>query len=250
MLRSRKVLAGVALLSLAVFVVSGREMARRIDEYYRTTDRRQYYFSRIDDREFVFAGKPVTIRDERGSDGGESVVVRYGDGDLRLAPTIPPASTQLPGLTRHEDWMRVLRFAESGRTSYEEFRRQVETARIRDRLAIVVRTPLSGSGRPELGEAFRKEWAFDFYELKPEGGFAHERLEFPKGRKAEPGELVEGTWQFYAALQVMPPLGRPSPRFTGDALPAMGWTLPAAAFSGLALTWSAAMLLGGRRKRP
>lgn len=249
MIRSRRVAGFVAAVSLAVLLVSVGVMARRID-FYQTTRPTPLFWWQVDTRRFEFAGRPVAIADEAMAEGGsgEGIVVRYGEEALRLPATVAPASPQLPGLARHRDWVQVLRFAESGRLSYEEFRAGVEAGRIRDRLAVVVRVPPvdESGGRPGPGEVFRKEWVFDLYELRPEGGFNHERLRFPQGRKPREGELVEGTWQFEAALLVMPPLGRPNPRFTADALPALGWTLPAAAFSGLALTWAFASLVAPR----
>jgi hypothetical protein len=251
MIRSRRVAGFVTAASLAVLLVSVGVMARRIDWYQKTQAAPLFSFAPVGSRAFEFAGRAVTITDEPMAEGagGEGVVVRYGDDVLALPATVAPESPQLPGLARHRDWMQVLRFAERGRLSYEEFKAEVAAGRIRDRLAVVVRVPPvdDSGGRPGAGEVFRKEWVFDLYELKPEGGFAHERLGFPQKREPREGELVEGTWEFYAAMMVVPSLGRPSPRFSADALPALGWTLPGAAFSGLALTWAFASLVAPRR---
>jgi hypothetical protein len=180
--------------------------------------------------------------------GDQTVVVRYGDRELRVPATIVPASPRLPDLVRHRDWLQVFRFAERGHASIHEFESGIRTGHIRDRLAMVVRIPPPGNDRPAPGEVFRKDWSFDLYELRPDGGFDHERLAFPKGRRTQPGELVEGTWEFYAAMLTMPTLGKPSPKFTGDSLPAMGWTLPVAGFSGLLLTFTAALLFAPQRR--
>jgi hypothetical protein len=50
---------------------------------------------------------------------------------------------------------------------------------------------------------------------------------------------------------VMPPLWKPSQKFSGDAIQAMGWTLPAAAASALLFTASGVALMAprGRKRR-
>ncbi|MEX2218378.1 MAG: hypothetical protein WD749_06415 [Phycisphaerales bacterium] len=247
----RRAAAAIALISLGILVASVWAMAQRVDEYHRTSDKKQYSFIPVEARRFTYAGREVELADMptagRGA-GDVSVTVRYGDETLTIPATVEPGPDQLPDLIRHKDWLQILRFAERGRTSYDEFKHAIDSGQVRDRLALVVRTPPPGRERLAPGEVFRKEWLFDLYEFNPEGGFAHERLTFPRGKKPREGELIEGTWQFYAALIVMPKLGRPSPRFLGDALPAMGWTLPAAGFSGLALTFATAMALAPRRR--
>lgn len=251
---SRQPLAIAAAASLVLLVVSVWSMAQRVDEYYRETDRRDYLFHPVDTREFIFSERPVKVADAttpgHGA-GDQTVIITYGDAELRLPATIAPGSPQLPDLKRHLDWLQVFRFAERGRVYVKEFDRQIKTGQIREHLVAIVRTPPAGSDHPAPGEILREEWAFDFYEFNPQGGFDHERLSFPRARKEpKPGQLVEGTWEFKAALLMMPKLGAPSPRFTGDALPAMGWTLPAAGVSGLVLTLSAALLLAPKRRAP
>jgi hypothetical protein len=117
-------------------------------------------------------------------------------------------------------------------------------------LVAVVRRPKAEDDRT-LGQGWRKQWAFDFHEFTPAGGFTHESFDYPTGRtidKPKPGQLREGTWQFEAALFVMPPLGKPNPKFTADALHAMGWTLPAAAFAGLGFLGAGLYLLISKRR--
>ncbi|MEM9373172.1 MAG: hypothetical protein AAGA55_05965, partial [Planctomycetota bacterium] len=91
----------------------------------------------------------------------------------------------------------------------------------------------------------RDRWLFDFYELSSDGGFVvHQPLRFPESGKSllrrqnnaklkgetiperEPGELTERTWQYGAALKVMP--RAPAITFENQALRAAGWTLPVA----------------------
>src|SRR5690606_11768432 len=45
--------------------------------------------------------------------------------------------------------------------------------------------------------------------------------------------LEERSWQYQAALHVIPKLNVPKYRFKDTAMKAMGWTLPVAGFAGL-----------------
>jgi hypothetical protein len=240
----------LALLCLAVLALSIRAMGGRIAAFNAQPERRTWLFRVINDRAFDYAGRRAEVRDETDESGRVVVAIAYGDDVLRLPATIPPRFENLPGLKRHEDWLRVLRFAERGARSEQEVEDAVRRGEIRDRLVAVVRRPKVDDPRT-LGQGWRKQWAFDFYEFLPEGGFASHTLDYPTGRsidKPRPGQLVQGTWEFDAALFVMPPMGKPSPKFTGDALHAMGWTLPAAAFSGLGLLGAVVYLLIVRRR--
>jgi len=247
MFASRRVLAGAAGVSLVLLVASVLGMAQRIEVYYRASDHPLYVWVRVGDRSFGYAGRPVTITDERTPEGAEGVRVTYGDATVSAKATIEPGSAQLPGLKRHEDWMQVLRFAEHGRAALSEVDRGVKTGQIADRLVLVVRTPPPGAAEAP-NEAYRRDWLFDFYEFKPEGGFEHQRLGFPKKRTPREGEMAEGSWEYYAALTVMPPLWKPPQRFSNDAMSAAGWTLPLAALAGLGLTVSGVALAAPRKR--
>lgn len=246
----------IALLLIAASVLalvgSIRAMAHRITDYYSSSDHKLYMFEPINAREFSFAGREVTIRDE-DSPSGTVVTVRYGDESLRLDATIPPGPPQLPHLVRHAQWLQVLRFAEHGRGSAVEAADRVLRGEVPDRLVVVIRNPPRGADPDSWGQVWRKQWKFDLYEFDPQsGGFRHERLGYPTNRRnepAKPGELVEGSWQFYAALFTMPKGSKPTPKFTGDALRAMDWTFPAATASILLLIGSLAALAAPARRR-
>jgi hypothetical protein len=240
----------VLLASLAGLSVSIFAMAKRVAMHYESSDQKLYMFSRVNVREFKFADRPVTLRDDE-SRSATVLVVDYGDEQLRLAATIEPGPEQLPELIRHNDWMHVLRFAEHGRASVREADQRIKRGEVPDRLVIVVRNPPRGTDAHAWGQVWRKMWTFDFYEFLPEGGFAHQRLGYPTHRRTEPpkpGELAEGTWQFHAALLAMPSGSKPTPKFTGDAIRAMDWTLPLAAFSVLAFLASAGALVTPARR--
>jgi hypothetical protein len=251
--------AALFILAVSVLALLGSisVMAQRVSEYHAGSDQKFYMFSPVNGREFIYADRPVTILDEQGP-SGTAVIVRYGDEALRLHATIEPGPEQLPNLIRHAQWMKVLRFV-----AFERGQGQRpgpvpgaggEAAEVqpRDRLVVVVRNPPRGTDPDTWGQVWRKQWTFDLYEFKPEGGFHHQRLGYPTHRRNEPpkdGELAEGTWEFYAALLVMPAGSKPTPKFTGDALKAMGWTLPAAAAMVLLLMGSLAALLAPSRRR-
>jgi hypothetical protein len=212
-------------------------MGQRVVSFNRSGERTLWMLKPVSERRFNYAERPVRIEDGSDAQGREVVNVGYGQDTIQIAATIRPGDARLPGLMRHQDWLQVLRFADQGRYTTEEFEAMLARGEIKDRLTIVVRRPLVDDPRT-LGQGWKKQWEFDFYEFRPEGGFNQETWAYPSGRtqdKIKEGMLQEGTWQYAAALTVMPKLRKPNPRFNNDALHALGWTLPAAAFSGLGL---------------
>ncbi|MEO1511044.1 MAG: hypothetical protein AAFU70_03135, partial [Planctomycetota bacterium] len=158
-----------------------------------------------------------------------------------------------------------------------EFRELVRTGDIPLRCVVVTRVPQPGTaedGRFNLeidpedwgwGETMRDRWRFVFYELLPAGGIETTELKFPESGKSfyrrrveayrkglpeperDPTELDEGTWQWDAALRVMP---RP-PAITHEeqALLSAGWTLPAASLGALGFVVSLAFAFAPQRRR-
>lgn len=268
---SRRIGFTVAALSGVALVFSAAQMARRVAAFHAESRREVFAFQSVGTREFAYAGLDVTLTDRDDKAGNRFLVVRYGPDELNLRVTIP-GDPRLPGLLPHEDWMRVLRFAAAAGMTLDQLRAKLDSGEIPDRLAVVTRTPEAGSDPSSWGEVNRRAWKFDFYEFKPGGGFTHERKSYPNQvaprvkadwsnlftkdakvfevtkppRAAD--ELEENTWQFQAALQVMPPARAPNPRFTNDGLHAMGWTLPATSGSMLLLLGSL-MAAASPRKR-
>lgn len=239
----------LALVSLAALAPSAWVMFDRAAAYYRAAEREQYVFSPVASRGFEYAGRAVALTDvpEPTGAGGVGVAVRYGDEELVLPATIEPGREELPGLVRHEDWLRVLRFVPRGGRTMADLERAIAAGEVRDRIVIVVKRPRSVDSR--TGHVWRKEWSFDFYELTPEGGFRVERLHYPTnraGHEPKAGQLAPGSWQLEAALMLMPAGTRPARSFTDDAIAAMGWTLPAAGVSLLGLTFALAFALSPR----
>lgn len=247
----RPLLLLVALLSLLAMVVAAWGLSNRIQAFHAERPRNVFAFQPLDLREFKYAGRPVTLVDDLEVPSTPHLIVSYGDQQVRLRVTIP-GNYDLPGLLAHTDWLRVLRFAPLTGLDIKDFEAKVRAGEITDRLVFVTRTPRPGANPDTWGAVWKRDWEFDFYELLPDGTIAHERLGWPTyktGQKPKPGELVENTWQYQAALQVMPGAGRdgPSYKFTDDAMSRMGWTLPVGAVSGMALVLSLGFAFAPKR---
>lgn len=228
--------------SLALLGVSLWKMSARVNE--ALAGKIRHVFMPLLDPEFTFAGRDVVLAYEppegAGPDGVGTIEnpghirVTYGDQTLPILVTIPPDASKLrlPLITAHQDWMQVLRFTEGTAAQLQRVNQAIERGELPDRLVIVTRIPPQGVDPSTWGRIRRKEWSFAFYEFLPDGSFRKEQLRFPTSKRYQPNapdELAEGTWQFGAALMVMPKGTVPSPRFADDGLRAMGWTLPGAA---------------------
>ena len=221
--RPRPIPLAAALLALAMVVVSSGLMARQIAAYNKREGRVAYLQLEVNARDFQYAERPVTIQelatDELHPLGG--VDIAYADEHLILPATIPSIeyADQFPGLERHSDWLRVVRFAKLTDRRYEDLLRAMENREEPDRLVIVTKSPRPGVNTDTWGRVWRKDWVFDFYEFLPEGGFRHERFAYPTARTAEQQEarrqaeaqghgglpeLDSRTWQFQMATLLMP----------------------------------------------
>jgi len=256
----------IAALSGVVLVVSGYAMAKRVGEYNATHLGPTYRFIQTDLTDFEFAGRPVTIADAVDEHGVGEITIAYGPDTLAL-PVQIPNPVALPGFERYRDWFSMQIFAESTRMSFDDFRNGIDDGSITPRLIAVTRNPLSEDVRegrfnlnvPEnwgTGEVHRDRWTFTFHEFLPAGGFESQTLRFPQSGasfyreqvnadlKGEPlperrdDELHEGTWQFQAALPLMP--RTPAITMEQQALRNTGWTLPVASASVLLIMFSLA----------
>lgn len=248
--RSRRTWLILAAASLAALAPSLWALGLRIVGYYRDNARELYVFSPLTAREFTYAGHPVSLTDTTDEAGNPAVRLRYGDQERFLPAPVDPYPEAVPGLLRHERWLRLLRFAARGRLSPEEFQRQIESGQIADRLVVVAMRPRSG---PDVrtGHTWRRDLSFDFYELLPDGSIATERLHYPTnrpGREPKPGQLHPGTWQMDAAMLLLRPGEAPAQSFSNDAIEVLGWTLPVAAVSFLVLTLSLAFAAAPSRR--
>lgn len=278
MSRPRVIAAAVAALTGACAVGSFVALVGRILEHQSTHQFLQPIFKRIEGASGEYAGRRVELTDDVDDAGEGTVTLRYGDDQVTFPVTIPN-DIELPFFQRHEDWLTALRFVEPPPdTPYNEFVELVEAGQLPERLVVVTRSPNPGANDglfdidvPDrswgYGEVMRSHWTFDFYELLPEGGIRHETRTFPESERSfarrvreaeaaglprperDPAELQPRSWQHYAALKVMPRGMGPKERFEGSALQHAGWTLPAAAFSGLAFFLALAFTFAPSRAR-
>ncbi len=241
----------LGLASMALFFAAVALMAGRLRDFNQHTHRQLWAFQEVDQTEFTFAGKPVKLSNADDHDGWK-LVVDYGSDQLRLKVTIP-GDRRLPGLMPHIDWMRVVRFAEQTKLDQATLAKDLNDGSRKDRLAIVCRVPRPGADPETWGRVWRKDTVFDFYEFKPEGGFEHQRLEYPHTKQDQPAtenELKEDTWQLQAALRVIPAGMGPKAKFREESMHALGWTWPAAFLGVAGMVISIILGARSRSERP
>lgn len=260
--RARAIAAALAALALLVAVGSGYAMARRLADFVERHGRIVYAFRPVADDRFEYAGRAVVFEDLPATEAEPfgALLLRYADEEMRLRVTVAPRAhaRSLPGLVRHEDWMRVLRFAPlSGRTD-REFADGLASGEITDRIVVVARTPPPGADPETWGRIWRKDWTFDLYELLPDGSIRHERYAYPQGRPYSPDAPAEhnglptlrpDSWQFDAALHVMPEGSGPRIMAADSAIRAAGWTLPAASIAIFAFVAALLVAVAPQRER-
>lgn len=265
--RGRTLWLASAIISLVAVIVLGYFMAQRLDRYNSESGRELYVFQPITAREFLWNGTPVSFTDEVDADGADVVVLQYGDDSIRLRSGLKSLPSEVPGLQRHESWLKLLRFAPRSDKSIEELLAEIDAGTADERLAVVVRLQRPGVDQDSFGQVMRGDWRFQFVELLPEGGFREQVLRFPESERAynrrvsqarradEPApqrrddELKFGTWEFDASLMVMPKSGPPTPQFGRGAMDALGWTLPAATVLFFITAISLAMTFAPERVR-
>ena len=235
----------VAILSLVVAVAACVGLFKRIADYNKAQGRVTYLQYEVEDREFAFAGREVTLTDLPADEAHPygSVEIRYGDDAITLPVTIPSLeySDQFPGLERHADWLRIVRFAKLTDRTYEQLMDAIDRGEEQDHLVVVANSPRPGVNPETWGRVWRKDWVFNFYEFLPEGGFRHERFAYPTVRSAEQqeqrrAEEAEGgipeldtrSWQFQVAVSLMPEGSAPRIIAGDSPLVAAGWTFPTA----------------------
>lgn len=250
-----------AAVSAATLALSSYTLFDRIQSFNADNPKPVFLMQAAAGLSYTYAGRPVSLEPEIDDAGEGTITLRYGD-ESQVIPVAIPNSLDLPGETRFEDWLRVLRFveAEAGADPAEVARR-VEFGEADERLVVVTRTPtpednegMLGIQLPEgdwgYGEVLRRRWVFDFYELTKQGTIERETLLFPTTKYYEQhieGELKQGTWQYDAAFRVMPTGSTPKHNFTEAALVEAGWPLGVSGASILILIGSMLVLLAPDR---
>lgn len=233
-------------IGVAGFIASGLALAYRVHDDNVAKDRKYWVFRAVGETEFTFAGRPVKlteIGDGRGPD--DAVLVTFGDQQLRLRVQIPPQQP-LPGLLKHADWLTILRFFDATGLKDKEIEQAFGDEGRTDRLVIVTRNLPPGINPETFGKVLKTDWTFDLYELLPDGTLHKEHFLYPS-RKKRPQELQVGTWQYDAALHLMPRSG-PTHQFIESPVRSTGWLLPAAA--GSSVLAMLGIVLAAIRRRP
>lgn len=248
-------LFGIALVALSVvgLALSIPAMSRRLAG--RNTGV-VWFDEAVTTPEFLFAGRPVSIRtfDASGAEPGR-IEVNWR-GRSREFPIEPGTQDdpRLPGLLRHEDWMSVLLFAQ-GATSEEALQRGLTDGSITPRLVVGMRLPAPGVDPETWGKSRKRDWRYRFVELRLDGSdddaiavsestFGElDNLGDPDWRR-EHG-LESEAWKYSVMMRITPStLFRVSSRErpVRSALEAMGWTWPVAGASFALLTIGAVMI--------
>lgn len=261
-----------------MLVVSVSVLALRVRDYNQSAIQSLFAYIEVSNPSFEFHGRAVQLTDATDDDGDPLLRVTYGDDELFI-PVAVETRQKLPSFfARHSDWMRMVFFADRSGMDMHEFQARIARDEIPARLVIVTRTPfgadpakdalfgLEQDKNESTAEVRRDRWLFDFYELNADGGFTvHQPLRFPESGASllrrqnqaklrgepipdrNPGELEERTWQYGAALKVMP--RAPAITFENQALRAAGWTLPAASASVLGLVFGIFFAIAPARRR-
>lgn len=261
---ARKPLWIIAGLALVMMIVSSAALAKRINKFNENRDAPLYAYIDIQNTDFDIFDHHFTIEEVTIDDRPHLKVV-FATDELLIPVSIPPLH-QLPTLfDRQHEWMSMMIMADRSGMSLEELNLKINSGEIIPRLIIATRTPFGAEPTKDKnhesieteknwgwGESQRSRWLFDFYEMNPDGTItAHQPQRFPESGKSlltrqnyaklkgepipqrDPGEIVEYSWQYGAALKVMP--RAPAITFENQALRAAGWTLPTAAASILIL---------------
>jgi len=253
---------GVAI-SLVATIFGGWTLAQRINDFNQKNPRIAPYFLPIGITDFEFMGHKVHISDAVDDTGHGDLLVQYDDA-IATIPIGVPNPYDLPGLARHTDWLGVFLVGEPEGRTYEEFQQAVKAGEITPRLIFVSRHLNPGiddsafglqvdENSRERGETMRKRWTFGFLELLPDGSFRQWKRKYPESQRAfegrsqaallagqptpehNPDDLKEDSWEWYAALHVIPEGRAPTRSFSDGAIAQSGWAFPVTAIGILGL---------------
>lgn len=262
---SRSRLLGLIILlgSLAIGGFALARMAARVSEFNEHAHFGFFRFDLVSSRKFNVHGRPVSITDAddvRGN-GRASFEITYGDTSKTVSVVEPPA-TDVPDLGIYGEWAKVVEVHELERSAGGSIQDKPDGARV----VLICRIPPEGYDPATWGSVRRADWTFDIHEFKPDGTIETSTFRWPRSelgemslrKEIEKGEasakvlatippLQEKTWQYHTAMHVIPPLNVPRYRFNNTAMKAMGWTLPAAGFSGLGVVIGIGLLIAPAR---
>lgn len=243
-------IAGLAfLLAAAVFVASVVAMIQRVVDYNLAELPARPYFMPVEQLDFLFGDRSVTFEHVDGEGIAPNTVrVTYGGAEpIDLRESIPNEIGSVPDLRRYEEWLRVYRMVMVDSMSVEAALEAVERDEIDDRLVLVALRPPAGADTTGWGRIWVHQYRFDLIEFREDGTIVSETLKYPSKRNpGDPvpeGELVEGTWQYDAAMESLPPVYRAEPVDNQNASLSLGWTFPVAGVSSLVAMLSLVLFL-------
>lgn len=228
--------------AVATLSVAAPEMVSRLRERRDQSPLVRWATKPVADEAFSYRGDPVRVATTLGDSGGSVDVVWRGHTE-RL-PITGRDDPRLPGLLRHNDWLRVLEIVQVRGLQTPES--ALASGDSESRLVVVARAPAPGYDPDTWGQVREKEWSYTFVELLPDGTMRRSSMPL--------GEIEPRTWQDAVALQVTPELQRnaalqltsttlhPGRREGVDeSFRALGWTWTAAGLAVLAGVVGAAM---------
>ncbi len=254
----RTILWIIAGLSLVLLAISSFALAKRIEKFNQDRDAPLFSFRDVSEDAFLFMNNEFRM-EEVEVDDKPYIKVSYGTDELLLPVVIPPKQPLPTIFDRQREWMSMMIMADRAGMTLDEMESKIDSGEIVPRLILATRTPFGAEPTKEKrfdsiehernwswGEVRRDLWLFDFYEMNPNGTITvHEPQRFPESGKSllrrqnyaklkgepiperEPGELVEYSWQYGAAIKLTP--RPPAITMENQALRAAGWTLPTAA---------------------
>jgi hypothetical protein len=246
----------LALVGVAGLVFSSVEMARRLS----ARDLPIIWFNKpVPEPRFTFMGSKGEVRaaDPAPDDPDQLPRLRITYRGAEVSFPIEEGmrdDPRLPGLLRHEDWLRVLIFAEGAR-SEAELDQALVTGEIIPRLVVAMRLPAPGYRAGSWGDVRRREWRYRFVELLPEAvsdePFAvHESTYAELDRLGDPvyrrlHGLEADLWKYQVMMHVTPStLYRAKNKPVEDGMKAMAWTWPAAGMSVMSIVAGLALWFG------
>ena len=184
-----------------------------------------------------------------------------------------PPALNLPTLAGYDEWLKALAIYPVERDAEGQQRRVLGSERF---IIVVRRTPV-GYDPETWGEVRRIDWVFDYYELKQDGAVDRLTRRWPRSYASEKRLLREAagnsegltaeqvaaskklavieplkqrTFEYYAAMFVIPKLNVPQYKFTDTAFrpEVLGWTLPGAMIAVLLFTGGLVFVIAPRKR--
>jgi hypothetical protein len=236
-------------------IASAAEMTRRIACFNRDAKLPSFKFGVSTARHFKLFGRDVSLTDVT-EEGASYLRLTWGDRSELIRVNTPPVK-DLPDLGGgYGEWVKFLEVNDG------------------ERYVLVSRLTPEGFDPGSWGQVRRSDWTFDFHQFQPDGTITHETFRWPRSRHSEaslrnaaegdgktppdPGALAllaippleERSWQYQAALHVIPKLNVPRHRFDNDAFDprVMGWTLPVGMLAGLGAVAGFFIAIAPRRR--